>query len=497
MPLRRLLLTISHYSLGSLLTTLAGLVSFPFLTRIFSVSDYGTMNLVSATLAALVAVGKMGLQHAIVRFHARTQTNVGAPDRQFLVSTAVLGMAAGGLSIALAWVAVVAFLPLDWLGDGRLRMLLTLIAALTVVQVVDSALVNLLRAEERSAVLTAYQVLKKYLGLGLMISSLMLIRRDLSLFYSAQIFAEVVALLFLGLVVFRSGSGLPKPSPGSFSAALLVEMLRYGVPMMLGWELSGLILSLGDRYLVQGLLGPGALGTYAAAYNLCQYVEAIWVSPWGLAITPIYLRLWDRNDKEQAQAFIERSLRYYILLGVPAIAGLAAIGPELLSLLASDKYRDGAPAIPYVVAGLIAAGAVPITGAGVFIQRRSWVAARYVVLSAILNLGLNVVLIPAKGIQGAALATFASYFALLACMTRAGASHLSVAIPWGLGARAVATAAVMYLVLAPMQVGGLIGTLGAKIGLGLLVYGGLILAVEARAREALATLLARARGSEL
>ena len=52
-------------------------------------------------------------------------------------------------------------------------------------------------------------------------------------------------------------------------------MLRYGVPMMLGWELSGIVLSLGDRYVVQALLGSGPLGNYAAAYNLCQQAEAV------------------------------------------------------------------------------------------------------------------------------------------------------------------------------------------------------------------------------
>jgi O-antigen/teichoic acid export membrane protein len=451
------------------------------------------MNLVSVTLGILVAVGKLGLQHAVVRFHSRNGSDERTLGRERFVSTAVLGMAVMGLIFALAWLAVVGLLPIAWLGDKHLRGLFALIAALILLQVVDSAFVSLLRADQQSGLLTTYQVLKKYLGLGLMIASLLLIGRELSVFYTAQIISEFVAVLVLGLVVFRAGSGWAAPTLRAFSAPLLVEMLRYGVPMMLGWEVSGIILSLGDRYVIQGLLGPGPLGTYAAAYNLCQYVEAVLVTPWGLAILPIYLRLWEESGELRTRAFLDRSLRYYVLLAMPVVAGLSAIGSDLLTLLASEKYSAGAAVIPYVAAGLIANGAVALTGAGVFIGKRTWMVARYVVLSAILNLGLNVLLIPARGIEGAALATLASYMALLVWMTRAGSRHLTVVIPWAVAARAAAVAATMYALVAPIHLAGRIGTLGAKIGVGLVVYVVLILALEKTAREGLVALMARAR----
>jgi O-antigen/teichoic acid export membrane protein len=49
-PLRRLLVHTSHYGLTSLFSMIAGLVTFPILTRVFSVAEYGTMNLIAATL---------------------------------------------------------------------------------------------------------------------------------------------------------------------------------------------------------------------------------------------------------------------------------------------------------------------------------------------------------------------------------------------------------------------------------------------------------------
>ena len=449
--LRRLLVHTSRYSLGSLLTTLASIVSFPFLTRIFTVSDYGLMNLVGATLTLLTAVGKVGVQHAVVRFYRRSEGDGARLYERQVRCTAVLGMAATGLGGAVAWVILVPVLPLDKLGVEAIRGVLVLVAALLLLQVIDSAFVGILRAEQRSGLLTTYQVSKKYLGLALMIASLLLIRRDLYVFYSAQLATEIVGMTVLVVALFRGASDADRPHWSDFSPPLYKEMVRYGLPMMLGWELSGIVLNVGGRYVIQGLLGEDALGVYSAAHNLCEYVNLVLLVPWGLAIMPIYTRLWEEGGEAETKVFLGRSYRYYILLGMPVVAGMSAIGPELLSLLAAEKYRDGARVIPAVVAGLVCAAAVPIAGAGVFVRKRTWLVARSVFLSASLNLGLNWALLPSWNIQGAAIATLVSYLLLLALMSRAGSSYLPVPVPWGLTARAAAAAAAMYVILAPIE----------------------------------------------
>ena len=297
-----MLLHISRYSLGNLLTAVAGLVSFPFLARVFSVADYGLMNLVSVTLTALVTISKLGLQHSVVRYGSRVRTGTIQPDEKAFVSTAVLGIAATAALVALGWLVVVPLIPMAWLVGVRLRMLFGLVSILVFFQAVESALINLLRAQQRSGLYATYQVVAKYAGLGLIIASLLLVGRELLVFYSAQIVTAIAGVAFLCVALFRDGAGLPRPALGNFSAPIYKEMLRYGFPMMLGWELSGLMLSLGDRYVLQVLLGPGPLGTYAAAYNLCQYVEVVLLTPWAAAIMPMYVRLWEEGGEAPAGA---------------------------------------------------------------------------------------------------------------------------------------------------------------------------------------------------
>src|ERR1700690_2287166 len=98
---KRLLVHTSHYSLSSFLTMVAGLVSFPLLTRIFSVADYGMMNLIGSTLAGTVALGKVGVQHSIVRYQSEISAGKGRYSLRQLTSTTLLGMAGTAL-IAMA-----------------------------------------------------------------------------------------------------------------------------------------------------------------------------------------------------------------------------------------------------------------------------------------------------------------------------------------------------------------------------------------------------------
>ena len=58
-----------RYSTGNLLVIVAGLVSFPILTRLLDNKQYGILNYYDSWVLMAVAFGKLGAQHAIMRFY--------------------------------------------------------------------------------------------------------------------------------------------------------------------------------------------------------------------------------------------------------------------------------------------------------------------------------------------------------------------------------------------------------------------------------------------
>ena len=104
---RKVLTQASHYGIASLFTqVLGGLITFPLLTRVLSVEQYGTLSFIGATLSLAVAFGKTGVQHSVVRLHAPVAAGKSEFNLQQLYSTTLFGM---GGSAVVAGILLIGF----------------------------------------------------------------------------------------------------------------------------------------------------------------------------------------------------------------------------------------------------------------------------------------------------------------------------------------------------------------------------------------------------
>ena len=474
--LGRLAVHATNYSIVSVLVTIAGLISFPILTRLMSVDDYGLMSLVALLLSLVIAIGKLGLQHAVLRFYSEVQAGKRA-DMPTFVATAVLGMGLIGLLVTTAWAVATQLVPRSWWSDTRIPALLLLTSVLVLVRVVDSAWVNQLRAQERSAALAVYSVARRYAVLGATLITLFFISRSLWGFYVAIIVIETLSLFALGVVMLRADPIYPS----RFSPQLLRAMMAFGAPMI-GTELSSVLLAMGDRYVIQLYLGAEPLGVYAAAYNLCDYIKGILFVSLTAAALPMVLRTWEEHGADHTRQFLMKFFRIYFLVAFPAVAGIAAVSEELLSVLASPRYREGAVVMPIIIAAMALEALVVTAGAGLYIMKRTRTILALIAAAAVLSVGLNVLLVPRIGIEGAALALLTGWAALAIGSFACGARYLVLAVPWHAAAKFGTLALVMYGVVHTIELQEDAATLLARVILGIIIYVAGVLLVDRAAR---------------
>lgn len=484
--LGKLLTHASVYTLGSLLVTLAGFISFPIFTRLFTVDEYGVLNLISTTLMLLIILGKLGVQHSIVRFYSEIKAGKRDIGLREFYSTALFSMAGLSLAVSVLWFVLGQFVPVEWWNDARMKDLLLPTAALVFIRVVNSTMINILRAQQRSAIYSIYSVLSKYLGLGVILLMMFYVVSGLEGFYFGTIVAEVSALVLLFIFLSRDCTF----SLSAFSVPLYRSMLIFGIPMV-STELGWIILGYGDRYVIQTMLGGHQLGLYAAASNLCEYLELILVGSVATAIMPIYIKIWEEKGEAEVRSFIEKSIHFYFLVGAAVVAGLSAVGEDLLALLASEKYRDGAGIIPWVISAMVINGAAIITAAGIYIHKQTHILMVLVLACGLLNLLLNVVLIPDFGIHGSAIATLISQTLLSVITLLVSNRRLPVSVPWQMLAKFVALAFVMYMVVVQVNLDGVFSSLALKVSAGIISYAGLVLVFDRRSREVMAIVLRR------
>jgi O-antigen/teichoic acid export membrane protein len=408
--LKTLVRHVSHYVGGRLCLMLLGFLSFPVFTRVFSVSDYGVMSLVLKVLLLLTVLGKFGLQNSVQRFYAEEGAS---PDRAVsrrYYSTLFFGAAATGAMFALLFVAGASLAPATLVAT-KLKHLFLLAAVLIAVRSLQPTLIGFLRAEGKTKTFNATEIAVKAMTVLLSCTLLLLWKRTLNVFFGSVISVEVAGVMVLVWYLWRRGLIEWHAVDWDYFRKSAV----FALPLV-GYELASVVLDSGDRLLVQHYLGSQPLGYYSAAYNVSTYVEEALMVPINLALFPIYMKLWVEKGQRETQAFLSRSLNGFLALAVGVTSVVLLVSRDLIVVLASSKFQDAYRLLPVLVIGLLIYAIHIFLNAALLIHKKTATMTRLVVYACVVNILFNIVLIPRIGLQGAAIATLASYLFLVVVM---------------------------------------------------------------------------------
>ncbi len=448
MPATRLVHHLRNYASAGLLSALVGLVSFPVMTRNLSVADYGVVGLISSSITLFISIGKLGMQHAVIRFFAQVKNANIAFDLKQMNSTV------SGVFIILATMATSLFLLMGFqvlprfLQYENISSLFLLGSAVVFVRLLGSGIMNFLRAQQRSGDVAIAQSLARFLNLLFILAVVLTTVLDPYSVLVCLFFAELAGVGFAAYQ-YRSDFYF---SQSQLSTTLGKAMLRYGMPLMILESLS-LVLRLSDRYLIEALLGVDELGQYSASYNLTAYLDIIILAALLQAIRPVYMQMWESSGAELTQQFLSHGLHLYMIVGIPFIVIFSVTSPYLLSFLAGPKYAIGTVIIPYVALSFWLEGALIFLSAGLYIFKNTKILMFSSLLATVINLGLNIVLIPHYGIAGAAAVTVFSYAVFMICVTALSFKYVTVKIEWKSPLAATIASLVVFVMLKQVDMG--------------------------------------------
>jgi len=201
-----------------------------------------------------------------------------------------------------------------------------------------------LQAQERSSQYFIIEVMRATLSL---VTSLVLIEIAGPHFetLSAGFASANVALALVCLVPFARD--LPHLS---LDRTLVKSIVSYAGPIVPITMLESLI-PLTERYVIQFVAGPAAVGIYAATQNLVQQPINMLASAVGLAAFPIVMRSAELEGNGSAQVKMREVGGYLLALGLPAVAGLIMLRTEIASVVLGEQFRgEAATLIPWVAA---------------------------------------------------------------------------------------------------------------------------------------------------
>lgn len=190
--------------------------------------------------------------------------------------------------------------------------------------------------------------------------------------------------------------------------SVMRDMLKFCLPLIpttVFWWIT----SVSDRYLVAYMASPEANGLYAAAYKiptLLIYFVSIFDGAWKLSA------LSDASDDTARTAFFSRVWRMYTTLGFVGGALLILLCRPFAGVLFAEGYTSAWVYIPILCVATVFTALDTFLGSVYYTCGKTVYSLRTALIGAVLNIVLNILLIPHFGAMGASVATFVSYFAV-------------------------------------------------------------------------------------
>lgn len=428
--LRRLFGSGSVYTLALVVQLSAALLVVPVVTRLLSVSDYGTVAAAMIVMTIVSIIGAAGLPEAAARtyFHE----GAGPRDAQRLV--------AGTAAVALVVVLVADLTGPLWAPVFSLEY--TSVVRLAVwgggATAVLLAGQSLLRAVDR---VWSFLVVSAVASLGAQGFGLALTAAaGTPAAYMTGVAAGTAVAAVLAVVLTGSlHAGIP-------GVRLLRSGLALGLPLIVH-SLAVFLLLAVDRIVIAAVLGLEATGRYQVAYQVGSVGVAL-ITALNQAWIPLLLGA-DAGRRREILAASSRAVHQLAAI----VAGGVALATPLGLLLAAPPAYDRAELVP--VAAVVAFSILPYATLStyfnvVFVAGRTRIMALAAPAAVVLNVGLNLLLLPLVGLIGASIATVAAYAGLAAIIVVASrqVEHLpgtlrTSLLAWAAAAPVVAAGALL------------------------------------------------------
>ena len=182
-------------------------------------------------------------------------------------------------------------------------------------------------------------------------------------------------------------------------------MIRFGLPTMPA-ELSLYSLNFIDRILIVRLAGLAEAGLYALAIKFAQAINVL-ARGFQLAWPPLAYSIADDDEARRAYSLI---FTWFAAVCAFAVAGLWLLSRWIVDLLAAPEYFEAYEAIGLLATGISLYALYLVLVVILGRTGRTEFNLPATIAGTVVNIVLNLILIPSHGIVGAAIALVASYW---------------------------------------------------------------------------------------
>jgi O-antigen/teichoic acid export membrane protein len=425
---RELSKNLAIYGVGDVAIQIVSFLLIPVYVRYLSPADYGVLGLLGGVEAAAKLFFRWGLDGSFMRFWYDCEDD-GARQRLsstlFFFLLGVNGVLLVGSVVASSWLS-------SWLGLPGYTLALQLVLLNTFAIGFTFIPFHVLRMQQRAR---EFSVLAFARSAGTLVLRLVLV---VGFGYGVMgvVIADLVVTAVLLVVMVRWFAPLIRPV---FSVDVLRDSLRFGLPRV-PHGFAQQVIAVGDKFILTFFVPLAQIGVYAMGVSV-GLIQKVFLAAFEYAWAPFY---YATVREPGAERIFSTVTTYGVALLALMTAGLSAIAADLLEVVTHGQYTQAAGVVAWTSLGVFFQGVYLMTSIGLNITRRTEYYPVATAISAAVNIGLNVALIPVFGIMGAAYANGLAYAVQAALAYHFSQRFYPIRYEAGRLARVVAAAALAY-----------------------------------------------------
>ncbi|OYR67226.1 flippase [Halorubrum ezzemoulense] len=382
---------------GSVFRLVVGVLFTPILVRILSQENYGIYAHLMAVIGVLLTLGPLGLfdsvRKHVAEFHEDT-------EREFTIFVAAIMLSvcyAIAVSIGLLSVNKISYI----VSPEFFPLLVLILFSHNIFQVLRGMYYGRRREQIAEIFLSSRKAI--YAGAALTFATLGFGVYGVIASYTAALIVVTVAIFVFLVPSLDRGYSAFSPLP----TADLNIVGRYGLTQAVG-GVSAMLLYKTDILLVEYFGTSTETALYQAALLPAEY---IWFVPSAIQMALLQNASyhWSEGNIEQLNSNLHKGLKYAIAALILFGVGLYVLSNEFVLFYYGYEYRESSYPLQILLIGTFFFGISRVFFP--VLQATGWI--KYTelatVITLLINVALNLLLIPDFGITGAAIATSLSY----------------------------------------------------------------------------------------
>ncbi|MBN1384690.1 MAG: oligosaccharide flippase family protein [Elusimicrobia bacterium] len=390
--------SILTYLLPSLLSFVVPIVSFPIMTRFLTPEDFGIVALALAFPGLVTSLITCNIQIGAQRYYFEYRRD------SFKVS-ALINSTVSFLLCVFVISSVFIFIIKDFIsnivmGGSKYGLAVFFSYATACLNILVNFYLTMYRNMERPKEFSKFTIMGMLINLILSLVLVVIFR----LGYMGIIYGTFAALLWNFCILFWQ---FQQEFPFCLDKKIFTDNLKYGFPLVATY-FSGPVYQFLDKYMICAIISLSSTGIYSIAQNISKKLF-IFISAIQSTFHPIFMKdMFDRG-KEGAVS-IGRNFTIFTYISLSAVLGMVLFGEEVIYILAPETYYNAINVMLILLCGISMQTFGKIVDIPLAYVKKAYLSVPITFAGTVINILLNLLLIPHWRAAGAGLATTITIF---------------------------------------------------------------------------------------